>query len=380
MRILHVASHTTNVGDGALNGVIAAALARAVDEPVEIVEEDVVLRPRSLTAEDVDAFDLVVVGGGGAISTGRSNAECGMAMPMTVAELRASRTPFAFVGLGHNLFHGEELRYREELARTIAWATERGHPFSVRNDGSLARLRLVLGDVTGNVVEIPDPGFFVAAPPVEPVEVAGDRYVLVQLAADRFADRVAGRRSSVGPVRRLQEHRARVAFAEQVAAWARSVSDHTGGDIVFAPHIPSDLGIVADVIQRCGRDHRRRPFRVLGTPHPRHAERYFGAYAAADVVVGMRGHAVICGVGLDRPVVAVSTHPKVAGFMEACGLGAWCTTPGPHLGRDLARLTGPLLEGETSSYHAARRAAVADFRPRFDAFIDAVVAHARVTR
>jgi len=34
----------------------------------------------------------------------------------------------------------------------------------------------------------------------------------------------------------------------------------------------------------------------------------------------MRGHAVICSVGLGTPIIALSSHPKVRGFMESIGL------------------------------------------------------------
>lgn len=47
---------------------------------------------------------------------------------------------------------------------------------------------------------------------------------------------------------------------------------------------------------------------------------FFDAYKKASVVIGMRGHSVICGVGLNTPTIALSSHSKVKGFMNMVGL------------------------------------------------------------
>jgi hypothetical protein len=381
--VLHVASHVTNVGDGALNSVIRARLSALADEPLEITLEDVVLRPRNLLASDVDEFDLVVVGGGGAISSGASNDLSGLALPMAVDEMEASRVPFAFVALGHNLFYGDELRAPDLLRWTLAWSAQRGHPFSVRNDGSGARMQADFGADADHIVEVPDPGMFVPPSPVVPAEVGQDDFVLLQVASDRLDDRLLG--ASRGSGRRAERRgagaRRHKQFVDAMVAWCRSSAQAHDVDVVLAPHIPTDVALVSEILDGCYAKGSRagfahRPFRLLGTPHPRNALHYFGHYAAARAVVGMRGHAVICGVGLGRPVVALSTHPKVRGFMEACDLDPWVIEPGPDLAMDLTAAVDPLIAGATEDYDRRRNAATGTLSEQLDDLLRAALAHA----
>jgi hypothetical protein len=46
-------------------------------------------------------------------------------------------------------------------------------------------------------------------------------------------------------------------------------------------------------------------------------------YRAADLVLSSGLHGCVLGVGLGRPVVAVSADQKVDAFMDQAGLGAW---------------------------------------------------------
>ncbi len=354
-RVLHVASHQTNVGDGAVNTVIAERVHALADRPVEIVRADVVVDRTMLSASDVDGFDLVLVGGGGAISAGASNDGCGLALPMTNAELERSSTRFAFVALGHNAFEGESLRDASRLARTLRWAADRGHRFSVRNDGSLGRLRRDVGPAADAVVEVPDPGFFISSTPAVPVESGRDDYVVLQVAGDsigrRFPsvvpERILARTDGSGLERVL--HRRLDALLGSLERYARWLVDEYDVDVLITPHVPADVVLTAALVRRLStgvnkQRYRRRPFRLVGLPHPRRAREHFGTTASARLVVGMRGHAVTCSLGLGRPTIALSTHPKVAGVMRWCGLSDRTVVPGPDLFGALTASTPAALE------------------------------------
>jgi len=362
LRVLHVASHDINVGDGALNAVIRERVSALAGTPVDFRLVDISTDPLDLTAEDVDAFDLVIVGGGGSISNDARSARNGIALPMEPEEYARSKTRFAFVGLGHNMFAGDDCEFRDALTTLIGRAAERGDPFSVRNDGSLDRLRRDLGaDVAATVHEVPDPGALFDAPPLPPETVRDRPYALIQLAGDRKGDRI-------GP---HAEHQSR--FIDAMAGHALRLWRDHGLDILIAPHIFLDArlstALLTTLYARARPGGRDRPFRMGGTPHPMHARRFFGSYAAAELVIGMRGHAVICGVGLGRPVVALSTHPKLAGFMSACDLDPWTVVPSDALEAHLDRASGSLLGTGRAEYDSRREAATRDFGARLDALL-----------
>lgn len=378
LRVLHFASHEINVGDGALNAAIRDRLERLCARPIDFTLADVFVRPEDVSAADVDAFDLVVVGGGGSISNGERNARNGTTLPMALDEYRRARVPFAFVALGYNLFAGEDYRYAGELSELLAAAGERGDSFSVRNDGSLERLRLVLGGQAASVREVPDPGFFVDVTPKRPQEVGDRPYLVLQLAGDkpglRFGDPAARTMTRVGH-RRAQNERSRMrtGFVESMAELCRWVEERHGMDVLISPHVHGDMDLVASLSDRLygqtGPGLSHRPFRVGGTPHPSNAASFFGAYETAELVVGMRGHSVICGVGLRRPVIAISSHPKVEAFMDACGLSQWSIDASTVDAEALCAAVDDLLGAGQADYLARRDEGVAGFEQRFDDFL-----------
>src|SRR5262249_15125479 len=153
-------------------------------------------------------------------------------------------------------------------------------------------------------------------------------------------------------------------LADALADFALEAWRGFGFDVLVAPHIPvdADLGaaIVDRLYRRAGQAAAHRPFRLMGTPHPQHAERVFGAYTAAALVVGMRGHAAICGVGLRRPFIALASHPKIGGFMESCGLSDWSVAAkGAFSGEILAKARA-LLPDDLAAYYAQRDSGTAD--------------------
>lgn len=383
LRVLHIASHEINVGDGALNDAIRRTVERLHGGPVQWTLQDVGVFRHELTAQEADTHDLVIVGGGGGISNGPHAARTGTPMPMALEEYRAATTPFAFVGLGHNLFAGDPFRHAAALAALLEAAEQKGDGFAVRNDGSLQRL---IGDIgplaERTITEIPDPGFFVAAAPDMPIEASERPYVLIQVAGDSLGRRV--RQSLIARVkRRIRATEASAPISDGIAVVALDLWRRHGLDIFLAPHIHHDVPICSAILKqlyaRAGKDALHRPFRMGGTPHPRHATAYFAAYAHARMVIGMRGHAVICGVGLRRPVIALSSHPKVAGFMIDCGLADWSVDLADGWTARLAERSDRLLADDTR-YFENRDRSVEDFDARFDAVIARAVERARARR
>lgn len=328
--ILHVASHEINVGDGALIGGIRQVLREIAGfepryRPMEMT--DFPARSSEVSPESLDAAsaDLILVGGGGSIDGRPSHTRSGMAFPLSGDEVRRLRTPLAYVALGVNMLPGEGLHHADRLAEVLRACRDRGIPFSVRNDGSIDRLRDELGEAADAVVEVPDPGFFVSVDPGHVVPaMSGHRpCVLVQIAGDNPDKRLGVSKSARSWSWRRAGGDARQRFVADVAELVRWLIAELDAEVILAPHILRDVPATGELVARLDPAICRRRVRVLGVPHAMHAPQFFQAYAKADLVVGMRGHSVICAVGLRRPCVALSTHAKVSGFMQSCQLSEW---------------------------------------------------------
>lgn len=376
LRVLHIASHEINVGDGALNGAIRQGIRDVHDGPVEFDLADVAVFRKELSVAELDGYDLVVVGGGGGISNGAHARRTGTPMPLDLETYRRTRTPFAFVGLGHNIFAGQTFKHAPALTRLLAEVERKGDVFSVRNDGSRQRLMLDLGDAARIVREIPDPGFFVRSARQPPLEAGPRPFALVQVAGDSITDRVRPSRWG-GIIGRVQSREAKAMLAEKIAEVALHLWTRHGLDILLTPHIHHDVPLCSDIMRRlyaqAGAAALHRPFRVGGTPHPNHAEAFFARYRAARLVIGMRGHAVICGIGLRCPTIALSSHPKVSEFLASCDLSAWSVPLGNATVPALIDRCDTLL-ADDAPYFSARDAAVVDFKDRFEGVLADAVA------
>jgi polysaccharide pyruvyl transferase WcaK-like protein len=318
LRVLHAATHDHNIGDGALVAGIHATLRADLETEIDFVPLDVLghkLRRRRRMLDKAEAkqlaarYDLVLVGGGGMIEGGRGNYLSGINFNFDLDLLERSEVPWAFYALGFNQFRGTHFFHRRRLERLLAIAERRGFPFSVRNDKSKQRLEALVGP-RPFVRTVPDPGLWVpprrhARPEIDPDKTN----LLLQLAGDRPGARFSRRGERT--LRRL-------------AKLVESLTERHDLRVVLCPHLLTDLPVFAKLVERL-------PVRVVResctlTPVLKGAALagdFFELYRQADLVVGMRGHSVICAVGVGTPVIGFATHDKVTGFFDEIGLPEW---------------------------------------------------------
>jgi polysaccharide pyruvyl transferase WcaK-like protein len=272
------------------------------------------------------------------------------------------------VGIGYNLFPGEVLHCKSQLIDVLQACREREFPFAVRNDGSWERLRTEVGTAASDVVEIPDPGFFVRvdADYACPQQLGRHPSVLLQVAGDNLTRRLGESQSSRFWMRTSQRRERQ--FVDQMAAYIGWLVDACAAEVVLAPHIARDISLTGKIFDRLPPKISRPHVRMLGITHPLRAAQFFQAYARSDLVVGMRGHSVICAVGLRVPCLALATHQKVSGFMRKCGLAEWSIDWSPHCCEQIRDATRQLLTRPEVQLEARDRG-TADFEQRFQHFM-----------
>ena len=336
--------HTTNIGDGALVKGIQYTLPQDLQMDVKFVDHCITdfLKYDKLKFDDQyvewlnNNANLLLIGGGGLIS--EKNYLPTILPPDVIYRLKL---PIVVYAVGHNLFDGERLKNPAGLSALIGQIRELGGLFSVRNDGSLDRLKRDIGvSAAESVCEISDPGVFV---PVEtmlhPQIRAGRRNVVLQLAGDKLANRL-GERDIEKPAERwfsLQKKskerhekssKQRDLFWAKIARVCNKLTRQHDVNFFIAPHVHSDLAVTESFISatRHTPDFEGSRLEVSGVFRgATNAPAYFDLYRQADFVIGMRGHSIIVAVGMGTPCFAIVSHPKVEGFLKACGLEEWST-------------------------------------------------------
>ncbi len=314
MNAWHVYARYYNIGDHALGVGVRNIFARWFSDrllfksynTVDLVFDRGIVRELNRTA------DLLLVGGGGLIH--EFGGSWLFKMPDPVIPLLD--VPAIFFGLGYNPFRGEK-GVSPQVITNLKLLQRKAVSFSVRNDGSRERLAAVGFDAP----EVPDPGFFVDgdydAPPVR------KPYVCVQLANDAKS------------LRGFQDDLILPGLAQGVRNLLRR-----GYSVVLTPHVRADIALSQALIEHLETPpdvHMWNWFDMLREEHTIKALAY---YKHADFVLGMRGHAQICPIGMGTPVVTIANHDKHVGLIGKLGIDPLLVeVSDPHLGDRLVELS-----------------------------------------
>lgn len=299
MNILHTYCLNYNLGDHAL-GIGVKRILRKLFNVTSIGETNI----QGTVFDDYfievinKKYDLLVIGGGGIIHG--AHWPNGWFWLIEKDKIKQIKVPFIIFGAGYNYFKGEgEIPQRgiDHLIETKKHAAF----FSVRNDGSLERLK----EQTGiEAIEIADPGFFVKDEKTRLKRPINDPFVVIQVAYDR-------------PHQRFGTEKNIEVFISNMREITRRLSkDYI---VILAPHVVADI-----TLSRKISDGLENTF-IWDFPQFAFdkAESIFTFYENADFVLAMRGHGQILPIGMGTPVISLENHYKNIGLMKKLGLEKW---------------------------------------------------------
>jgi len=333
IRIWHVATHTTNIGDGALVLGIQQTIREDWNIPVEFISDCLMeynnywgnkKYDQALINNINTSCDLLLIGGGGMLDGSRGAKNSGMGFDLSCDLLQEITVPTVFYAVGYNLFDAQIYWHLNKLRRHIKYVAGKSNMiFSVRNDGSLSRLKEVFGNDADSIVEVPDPGMYVPTTISNHPEIlSGKENILIQIAGDNPFSRFSVGFWRYMPIlgKKILERR-QVQQLRNLAKALHRISRKRKINYILCPHLLRDYTVTGKFIDSMSKDFSRFSFNSTGVQRGSHAAKsFFDIYRNVSLVIGMRGHSVICGVGLNIPTVAISSHSKVKGFMSALGL------------------------------------------------------------
>ncbi len=299
MRVMHTYCLNYNFGDYALGFGVRNILRKVFD--VSYVAETN-LQGQIFDDYFIDIinekYDLLVIGGGGIIHG--SHWPQGWFWLIEQENIKKIKIPFIVYGAGYNYFKDEEGIPQRGIVH-LNETSERAALFSVRNDGSHARLL----EQTGIDAEvIADPGFWFGMDYAGRNIIESNKYIVVQLADDK-------------PLHRFGSLEKRKQFIESLNGVLKKLSkDYT---IVFAPHVYDDIALSEEVAEGI-ENAKTIDFSKYAFDHTYDA---IGVYKNAEFVLAMRGHGQIVPLGFDVPVISLENHDKHRGLMEEFGLGEY---------------------------------------------------------
>ncbi|MES2922446.1 MAG: polysaccharide pyruvyl transferase family protein [Verrucomicrobiota bacterium] len=292
-KLIHLAPFDRNVGDNALNRAIQDMLGSAFEiEPMELVGNPF----------GVDEFNrmnnaaAVIFGGGGVIhscsggGSRKNRLKTGTMWNMDLDAIKALRSKIILYSVGFNKFDGEP----DPLVRMGEFfdvLNEKRALVSFRNDQSKERFLEYFPRFSGIEV-VPDPGAFCRG------RITGtySDYAIIQIATDRMDFRYPG-------------------GLEKFCVLLNKLASMVDCKVILLPHTQADYKIYTEYRSRFDVDDIFPLMQEF-----QQVDKIMDLYRNARFTISTRGHSQICSIGNHTPTFAISTHPKVMGYMRENGL------------------------------------------------------------
>ncbi len=321
--VLHIASFTGNVGDNANHNGTRKTLTENTNFKYNYAENEIRRYYQNYTKEDELAFDdefvqqannhdLVIIGSGNFFELWIETSATGTTIDVEPGRIKEIETPIVFYGLGCDPYKGVPGDNAEKFQQFLDVILEDDQCLvSVRNDGSLSHIEHYFGaEYAKRVQKVPDGGFFTEVDNHYHPELDSDGPLIAVNVAKDMADL---RFPNLNP----DSHDYDSFTTEFSILVDRILSSVPNAQIIFIPHIYSDLEAISDVLNQMEKMNRRS--RVTTAPYlnGEGAEKYiFDTYRKADVAIGMRFHTNVCSIGQKTPSIGLVSYPKVEDLYE----------------------------------------------------------------
>lgn len=324
--VLHVASFAGNIGDNANHNGTRRQLRRNLGIDLRFEETEIRKYYQNYTRSDslsfderfirkADEKDLVLIGGGSFFDIWINDSATGTTIDLSTDQLDRIDTPIVFHGLGCVPEQDVDEELVDRFQQFLDHLFESEHTLvSVRNDGSTERIAETVGPAYAEeITTIPDGAFFLEVEAADHPEVPEQGTVIgINIVSDMRERRFPGGDAGL-------------TYDEYIAKFSRFVDrileDNSEYQLVFIPHIYSDLTAISDVLSETDVLYRRN--RVTTAPYLRGmgSERYvFDIYDSVDLAMGLRLHSNVCSFGLGTPSIGLTSgHPKVNDLYRELG-------------------------------------------------------------
>jgi len=223
----------------------------------------------------------IVIGGGGLIEfENYSKMVTNQKLPLSKQILQRVEKPVILYGIGVNSFRGEE-QWPEKAINTLQQIIDYSTLFSIRNDGSLEKLKK-LGIDTAKVYEIPDPGL---------------------LHFQQKEKNLNLKKGVFQPARNGSVKINKFRFGQDVQT---VLNLPVTLNIPSFPHTLKDFEFTGDFIIN-SKDFRTKV-------KYEHLDKTLQKYYDYDYIVAMRGHGQLITIGMNIPGLYFSTQDKVIEF------------------------------------------------------------------
>ena len=327
MKILHLASFSGNIGDGANHNGLRAKLNRLFPTILEYRNLEIRRFYQNYDGKDklsfnddfieyANKFDLLIIGGGNFFEIWLESSSTGCTIDLPPSILERIQTKILFFGLGFDTYKGYSEKNKYKFLRFIEHVSSYHNKFflTVRNDGSLKQLTNFYGDeIADKVMKVPDGGFFLKLDDkIHFPSSISERYIALSLASDMKSIRF----------RTNQYHELYDNLVHELSKWIiRIVKSDRDIKFYLVPHIKTDYEIIYKLLNVLPEFICRN--NILVGPYLTgfgHEVEIFNIYYNSLFTISMRFHANVCPIGLGIPTIGLTSYQKIYDLYEELNL------------------------------------------------------------
>jgi len=320
VNILHVASFVGNIGDNASHVGLYYILDQLVPK-YTIRKMEIRKFYQNYQGSDkqcfdkefveyANKFDLLILGGGGFLDYWVENSKTGTTIDISPYLVGKIKVPTLLTSMGcmphKEVPDGNVKKFRIFLDAILSNNNIR---IAVRNDGSLSSLKNDIGGrYSEEIPEILDNGFFYRCASNANFPVKRN-YAAINITEDQlFMKSVYRKDINIDK------------YVKSIAKIVDYICHEKGLDVVFVPHIYSDIKAIYEVVKQLDNYVVRERVSVAPCIQFDDGANYlFSVYKNSDLTLASRLHSNVCSLAMNVPVIGLATLDRVRYMYDHIG-------------------------------------------------------------
>lgn len=316
LKALHIASFNGNIGDNANHNGFREKLKETLNQGIEFTNLEMREFYQSWAIKDFNSpefidlcnsHDLVIFGGGNFFELKWDYSATGTTINLEEETIDAIHSLVLFHGVGCDVAKGASQAAIDKFEKFLTKISQKDNfLISVRNDGSQRTLEELYGDkFKDDIIIVPDGAFFMETEQYEfPELIDGYKYVGINVVND------------MNDIRFDEKNEDGISYEEFIEKFSKTLNNflnkNSDYQLVFYPHIYSDLLPIYQLINKLEDKHRRLRTTVAPLLTGQGVEKYiFGMYTKCEFIVGMRFHASVSAIAQNIPTIGLSSYRKI---------------------------------------------------------------------
>lgn len=321
-RILHLASFMGNIGDNASHLGLNNILNTVFDKFPKIERLEIRRFYKNYKLPDklffdenfvnlTNNYDLVIIGGGGFLDFWIENSKTGTTLDFSENIFLKIKTPILISSVGSHPHQDIPEGNIEKFENFLNLILNKDNvSLALRNDGSKVVINKLFGAKYDKLIpEVLDNAFFFK-PENKLFLISEKKYILINITMDQ----VQMKNMIVGTVNYKF-------YLSELLEFIKKVIKESDLNILFAPHIFSDYTAIQELLSGLNDFHIRK--RIIISPYVQGdfgCNLIFNLYQEAEFIIGMRFHANVCSIAMEKKSVGLAALDRVDYLYKNMGI------------------------------------------------------------